>query len=308
MFTLVPHIHTPSSKLHQPDSAECCLPPNPLGLPPEVTLCGKMEVLDRLLLALHAADARVLLFCTMTRALDVIADYLNWRGLRWLRLDGTTKDRGDVVRQFNAAGVLSDGDVERQHQQQHTGSPYFVLLLSLRAGGVGLNLQVLMERSDLNTAHATAATAQAADTVVMYDTDWNPQQDLQAQARAHRMGQQRDVRVVRLVTADSIEEHVVKVAAAKRDMADASITGWCGVTNQCHQCHSHKKQGAFLIEQQVQRHGVHIFCSCLRSRPHSSRVGRQARHRWCQTRTSLLWLSASPCRTRWCNNIVNPAK
>lgn len=66
---------------------------------------------------------------------------------------------------------------------------------------------------------------QAADTVIMYDTDWNPQMDLQAQARAHRMGQQRDVRVVRLVTADSIEEHMVRVAATKRDVAEASITG-----------------------------------------------------------------------------------
>lgn len=74
-------------------------------------------------------------------------------------------------------------------------------------------------------AQPSHITHQAADTVILYDTDWNPQQDLQAQARAHRMGQQRDVRVVRLVTINSIEQHMVNVAEAKRCIADATITG-----------------------------------------------------------------------------------
>lgn len=86
------------------------------------------------------------------------------------------------------------------------GSNVFLFLLSIRAGGVGLNLQ-------------------AADTVIMYDTDWNPQIDLQAQARAHRMGQKKDVLVLRLQAPNTIEEHIIQVAEGKRKFADSSITG-----------------------------------------------------------------------------------
>lgn len=102
---------------------------------------------------------QVLVFCTMTRALDVIEEYVEWRGWHYARMDGSapTEERGTVVDVFNSPG-----------------SPTFVFLLSTRTGGVGLNLQ-------------------AADTVIMYDTDWNPQIDLQAQARVHRLGQQRKV-------------------------------------------------------------------------------------------------------------------
>lgn len=107
----------------------------------------------------------------------------------------------------------------------------------------------------------------------MYDTDWNPQQDLQAQARAHRMGQERDVRVVRLVTADSIEEHVVKVAATKRDVADASITGMSARVVAT--CTTTIQQGAFSMGPPAQRHDVHTSCSCSRSRPHSTKGARQ---------------------------------
>jgi SNF2 family DNA or RNA helicase len=80
------------------------------------------------------------------------------------------------------------------------------MLLSLRAGGVGLNLQ-------------------AADTVVFLDTDWNPQIDLQAQARAHRMGQTKPVLVLRLYIPTTVEEHIIETAAKKRALADAAITG-----------------------------------------------------------------------------------
>jgi SNF2 family DNA or RNA helicase len=81
-----------------------------------------------------------------------------------------------------------------------------VMLLSLRAGGVGLNLQ-------------------AADTVVFLDTDWNPQIDLQAQARAHRLGQKRPVLVLRLYIPGTVEEHIIATAGRKRALADAAITG-----------------------------------------------------------------------------------
>ena len=95
----------------------------------------------------------------MARALDIIQDQLDWRGWSCVCLDGATPqaDRPHLIQQFNDA----EGQV-------------FAFLLSTRAGGVGLNLQ-------------------SADTVIMYDSDWNPQMDLQAQSRAHRLGQNKPV-------------------------------------------------------------------------------------------------------------------
>ncbi|KAH6812952.1 P-loop containing nucleoside triphosphate hydrolases superfamily protein [Perilla frutescens var. frutescens] len=138
-------------------------------LPNLVRLCGKLEMLDRLLPKLKATDHRVLLFSTMTRLLDVMEDYLCWKQYRYLRLDGNTSggDRGALIDNFN-----------------HPDSPYFIFLISIRAGGVGVNLQ-------------------AADTVIIFDTDWNPQVNLQAQARAHRIGQKKDVLVLRLETVNT---------------------------------------------------------------------------------------------------------
>jgi len=93
----------------------------------------------------------------MTKALDLIEEHLEWRGWLFVRMDGSTstEGRGAIVDSFNAPD-----------------SPYFVFLLSTRTGGVGLNLQT-------------------ADTAILYDSDWNPQMDLQAQARIHRLGQTR---------------------------------------------------------------------------------------------------------------------
>ncbi|KAL3354169.1 hypothetical protein AABB24_018693, partial [Solanum stoloniferum] len=110
-------------------------------LPTFVRLCGKLEMLDRLLPKLKATDHRVLLFSTMTRLLDVMEDYLCWKQYKYLRLDGHTcgGDRGALIDKFN-----------------QPNSPFFIFLLSIRAGGVGVNLQ-------------------AADTVIIFDTDWNPQ-------------------------------------------------------------------------------------------------------------------------------------
>ncbi|KAL1148324.1 hypothetical protein V6Z11_A10G118400 [Gossypium hirsutum] len=141
-------------------------------LPPIIRLCGKLEMLDRILPKLKATDHRVLFFSTMTRLLDVMEDYLTFKQYRYLRLDGHTSgnDRGALIEKFN---------------QQ--GSTFFIFLLSIRAGGVGVNLQ-------------------AADTVIIFDTDWNPQVDLQAQARAHRIGQKKDVLVLRFETVQTVEE------------------------------------------------------------------------------------------------------
>lgn len=104
-------------------------------------------------------------------------------------MDGTTKaeDRGDLLKKFNAKG-----------------SDYFVFLLSTRAGGLGLNLQ-------------------AADTVVIFDSDWNPHQDLQAQDRAHRIGQRNEVRVLRLMTVNSVEERILAAARYKLNMDEKVI-------------------------------------------------------------------------------------
>ncbi|CAA2954335.1 chromatin structure-remodeling complex SYD [Olea europaea subsp. europaea] len=159
-------------------------------LPNIVRLCGKLEMLDRLLPKLKATDHRVLLFSTMTRLLDVMEDYLCWKQYKYLRLDGHTSggDRGALIEKFN-----------------QPGSPYFIFLLSIRAGGVGVNLQ-------------------AADTVIIFDTDWNPQVDLQAQARAHRIGQKKDVLVLRLETVQTVEEQVRAAAEHKLGVANQSIT------------------------------------------------------------------------------------
>ncbi|XP_020977966.1 chromatin structure-remodeling complex protein SYD-like [Arachis ipaensis] len=159
-------------------------------LPPIIRLCGKLEMLDRILPKLKAADHRVLFFSTMTRLLDVMEEYLTLKQHRYLRLDGHTSggDRGALIDMFN-----------------QPGSPYFIFLLSIRAGGVGVNLQ-------------------AADTVIIFDTDWNPQVDLQAQARAHRIGQKKDVLVLRFETVQTVEEQVRASAEHKLGVANQSIT------------------------------------------------------------------------------------
>ncbi|XP_056601144.1 probable global transcription activator SNF2L2 isoform X1 [Triplophysa dalaica] len=142
---------------------------------------GKFELLDRILPKLKATNHRVLLFCQMTSLMTIMEDYFAYRNFLYLRLDGTTKseDRALLLKQFN-----------------EEGSQYFVFLLSTRAGGLGLNLQ-------------------AADTVVIFDSDWNPHQDLQAQDRAHRIGQQNEVRVLRLCTVNSVEEKILAAAKYK---------------------------------------------------------------------------------------------
>jgi len=142
---------------------------------------GKFEVLDRILPKMKNTSHKVLLFCQMTTLMSVMEDYLLWKGYPYLRLDGTTKsdDRGELLRLFN-----------------EKNSNYFIFLLSTRAGGLGLNLQT-------------------ADTVIIFDSDWNPHQDLQASDRAHRIGQKNEVRVLRLMTVNSVEEKILAAAQHK---------------------------------------------------------------------------------------------
>ncbi|CAH8618104.1 unnamed protein product [Heterobilharzia americana] len=165
-------------------------PPTSLPVPTQVegkTLyraSGKFELLDRILPKLKACGHRVLIFCQMTSLMTIMQDYFDYRNFRYLRLDGTTRseDRGELLVKFNDAS-----------------EDIFIFLLSTRAGGLGLNLQ-------------------AADTVIIFDSDWNPHQDLQAQDRAHRIGQQNEVRVLRLISINSVEEKILAAARFKLDV------------------------------------------------------------------------------------------
>jgi ATP-dependent helicase STH1/SNF2 len=145
---------------------------------------GKFELLDRVLPKFKASGHRVLMFFQMTQIMNIMEDFLRLRGMKYLRLDGSTKsdDRSELLKLFNAPG-----------------SDYFCFLLSTRAGGLGLNLQT-------------------ADTVIIYDSDWNPHQDLQAQDRAHRIGQKNEVRILRLISSNSVEEKILERANYKLDM------------------------------------------------------------------------------------------
>ncbi|KAI5960434.1 STH1 [Candida pseudojiufengensis] len=145
---------------------------------------GKFELLDRVLPKFQKSGHRVLMFFQMTQIMDIMEDFLRFREMTYLRLDGSTKadERQDMLKVFNAPN-----------------SEYFCFLLSTRAGGLGLNLQT-------------------ADTVIIFDTDWNPHQDLQAQDRAHRIGQKNEVRILRLITNDSVEEVILERAHQKLDI------------------------------------------------------------------------------------------
>ncbi|CAJ2671253.1 unnamed protein product [Trifolium pratense] len=139
-----------------------------------VKCCGKLWMLDRILMKLQRTGHRVLLFSTMTKLLDILEEYLQWRRLVYRRIDGTTalEDRESAIVDFNSPN-----------------SDCFIFLLSIRAAGRGLNLQ-------------------SADTVVIYDPDPNPKNEEQAVARAHRIGQKREVKVIYMeAVVDKISSH-----------------------------------------------------------------------------------------------------
>ncbi|RKO98091.1 hypothetical protein CXG81DRAFT_14771 [Caulochytrium protostelioides] len=142
---------------------------------------GKMILLDKLLGRMKAQGSRVLLFSQMSRVLDILEDYAVWRGYKYCRIDGNTphEDRVSSIDAFNAPD-----------------SEHFLFLLTTRAGGLGINLAT-------------------ADIVIMYDSDWNPQVDLQAEDRAHRIGQKKQVVVFRFITENAVEEKVIERATQK---------------------------------------------------------------------------------------------
>uniref|UniRef100_A0A8C9JET5 Helicase, lymphoid specific n=1 Tax=Panthera tigris altaica TaxID=74533 RepID=A0A8C9JET5_PANTA len=148
-----------------------------------VTNSGKFLILDRMLPELKSRGHKVLLFSQMTRMLDILMDYCHFRNFNFSRLDGS----------------MSYSEREKNMHSFNTDPEVFIFLVSTRAGGLGINLT-------------------AADTVIIYDSDWNPQSDLQAQDRCHRIGQTKPVVVYRLVTANTIDQKIVERAAAKRKL------------------------------------------------------------------------------------------
>jgi len=146
-----------------------------------VKSCGKLILLQKMLRKLYEGKHRVLIFSQMTKMLDILEDFMEFEGYKYERIDGTITGqvRQDAIDRFNAPGA-----------QQ------FVFLLSTRAGGLGINLAT-------------------ADSVIIYDSDWNPHNDIQAFSRAHRIGQANKVMIYRFVTRSSVEERITQVAKKK---------------------------------------------------------------------------------------------
>ncbi|KAF9812523.1 hypothetical protein IEO21_06162 [Rhodonia placenta] len=142
---------------------------------------GKMVILDKLLGSMKVKGSRVLIFSQMSRMLDILEDYCLFRSYKYCRIDGGTahEDRIVAIDEYNKPD-----------------SDKFIFLLTTRAGGLGINLTT-------------------ADIVVLYDSDWNPQADLQAMDRAHRIGQTKQVYVFRFITEGSVEERMLERAAQK---------------------------------------------------------------------------------------------
>ncbi|XP_008278376.1 chromodomain-helicase-DNA-binding protein 4 isoform X2 [Stegastes partitus] len=142
---------------------------------------GKLMLLQKMMRRLKDGGHRVLVFSQMTKMLDLLEDFLENEGYKYERIDGgvTGNLRQEAIDRFNAPGA-----------QQ------FAFLLSTRAGGLGINLA-------------------SADTVIIYDSDWNPHNDIQAFSRAHRIGQNRKVMIYRFVTKASVEERITQVAKKK---------------------------------------------------------------------------------------------
>ena len=154
-----------------------------------VRSAGKMILLDKLLLKLKKDKHRVLIFSQMTKMLDILHDYLTYKGYPFRRIDGSI--RGDVrQKEIDAFNAPDSKD--------------FIFLLCTKAGGLGINLTT-------------------ADTVIIYDSDWNPQNDIQATARCHRIGQLKEVKVYRFITSKSYERKMFDRASMKLGLDHAVL-------------------------------------------------------------------------------------
>ena len=142
----------------------------------------KLKILDVLLKKIHAeTTSKVLIFSQMTTLLNILDDYCRYRQFAYLRMDGQTS---------------SEERDRRIEEFQNPQSDKWIFLISTRAGGLGINLH-------------------AANIVILYDSDWNPQVDLQAIDRAHRIGQTKPVVIYRFVCEGTVEEKIVERAAKK---------------------------------------------------------------------------------------------
>ncbi|KAL0938354.1 adenosinetriphosphatase [Colletotrichum truncatum] len=150
--------------------------------------CGKLQALDRLLRKLQSGGHRALIFTQMTKVLDILEQFLNIHGHKYLRLDGATK--------IEQRQILTD---RFNHDDR-----ILCFILSTRSGGLGINLT-------------------GADTVIFYDQDWNPAMDKQCQDRCHRIGQTRDVHIYRLVSEHTIEANILRKASQKQMLDDVVI-------------------------------------------------------------------------------------
>ncbi|XP_073498389.1 SWI/SNF-related matrix-associated actin-dependent regulator of chromatin subfamily A member 5 [Phyllobates terribilis] len=185
------------------------------------TNSGKMVVLDKLLPKLKEQGSRVLIFSQMTRVLDILEDYCMWRNYEYCRLDGQTPhdERQESILAYNAPG-----------------SSKFIFMLSTRAGGLGINLAT-------------------ADVVIIYDSDWNPQVDLQAMDRAHRIGQTKTVRVFRYITDNTVEERIVERAEMKLRL-DSIVIQQGRLVDQ-----NLNKLGKDEMLQMIRHGATHVFAS-----------------------------------------------
>uniref|UniRef100_A0A671M0C5 Chromodomain-helicase-DNA-binding protein 4-like n=1 Tax=Sinocyclocheilus anshuiensis TaxID=1608454 RepID=A0A671M0C5_9TELE len=198
---------------------------------------GKLLLLHKMLRKLKEGGHRVLIFSQMTKMLDLLEDFLENEGYKYERIDGSITGgmRQEAIDRFNAPGA-----------------PQFAFLLSTRAGGLGINLAT-------------------ADTVIIYDSDWNPHNDIQAFSRAHRIGQNKKVMIYRFVTKASVEERITQVAKKKMMLTHlvvrpglGSKTVFYSYSILCHTCYDklrfgHVKHTFFTVscllpqEEEVQR-------------------------------------------------------
>jgi len=187
-----------------------------------VDVSGKMQLLDILLPEIFKLKEKVLIFSQMTRILDILEDYMHLRGYKFVRFDGTTahEERETLIQSYN-----NEKDI-------------LVFLLSTRSGGLGINLT-------------------AANHVIFYDNDWNPQMDLQAQDRAHRIGQKNTVKIYRLAISDSIESSMLQRASAKMKLEYLTIRhgNFVGVKAKS-LFDSHSELESILKEQDIAKVGV----------------------------------------------------
>jgi len=156
---------------------------------------GKLIELRSLLSSLHAKNSRVLIFSQFTMVLNILEEFLGCLGYKYLRMDGSTPvlDRQMLIDEYN------------------TNREIFVFLLSTRAAGLGINLT-------------------SADICIFHDIDWNPEMDRQAEARVHRIGQMKEVEVIKLLARESVDEYILKLAEMKKHrndlvMGEAKVSG-----------------------------------------------------------------------------------